>query len=222
MKKIATIMTVLFVAIAVFATVSIAAGPTVVILGGVGGAAEHYLELQENIPGSVVIVPKNLWPLYSAADDLLQQIREEGISGQVIFVAHSWGGIIARKIDAENPGVVAMIITIATPSGGFGPDFIKFFFDAGDKNSDTPLYAIVGFNSTIPKKMYMEEGEENDGVVTLKSALDFRGKKVSELRVLEGLEHTEMLKSQEVIQLVKSWVQNYRGPANQSRVFFMV
>ena len=183
------------------------AGPKVIILGRVGGAAEYYSELQESIPGSVVIAPKNLWPLFSAAKGLFQQIRDEGVNGQIIFVAHSWGGIIARKIDAENPGVVVMIITIATPSGGFGPDFVGFFFNAGDKESKTPLYAIAAYNNSVPK-FYMRT-EKNDGIVDLGSALNFQGKKVSEVRVFEGLEHTEMLKSKEIIQLVKSWVQKY-------------
>jgi len=206
MKKIA-IVAVLLVMVAVFATVSIAAGPAVVIVGGVGGAAEYYSELQKNIPDSIVIAPKNLWPLFSAADDLLRQVREERINGQIIFIAHSWGGIIARKIDAENPGVVAMIVTIATPSGGFGPDFVGFFFNAGDKDSATPMYAIAAYNNSVQK--FHMRSEKNDGVVDLGSSLDFQGKKVNEIRVFEGLEHTEMLKSPEVIQLVKSWVQKY-------------
>ncbi|MFH1558916.1 MAG: hypothetical protein ABIC19_00120, partial [Patescibacteria group bacterium] len=147
-------------------------------------------------------------PLSAAAEELLRQIREdERVSGKIIIIGCSWAGLIARRLDAENPGLVKMVVTIGTPSGGFGPDFVKFFFDAEDKKSETPLYVIAGYNSTVPGKLYMEEGEENDGTVTLKSALDLRGKKATELRILKGLGHMELFKSPEVIQLVKSWVQ---------------
>ncbi len=211
MKKMMVAITTLFAVAIVFTTIAIAADNPTIIIGGVESRdREHGEVLRENIPGSIVITPNRMWPLSTAAEELLRQIREdERVSGRIIIIGCSWAGLIARRVDAENPGLVAMIVTIGSPSGGFGPAFVRFFFDAGDKGSETPLYVIVGYNSTFPARIYMEEGEENDGTVTLKSALDFRGKKVSEFRVLKGLGHMELFKSPEVIQLVKSWVQKY-------------
>ena len=198
MKKIAL----LIVGFLLVASVALANTP-VVVVGGVGSNVEQLGGLKDSIPGAIAIVPEKMWSLEEAARDLLKRIREAGINGRFVIVAHSWGGLIARRMDADNPGVVEKIITIASPHGGFGPAFVRFFFDAGDQQSQTPLYVIAAYNNLIPK-FYMGE-ERNDGVVDLKSALDLRGKKITEQKIVEG-EHTEVLNSQIAIQLVKSWI----------------
>ncbi|MDD2753097.1 MAG: alpha/beta hydrolase [Candidatus Portnoybacteria bacterium] len=198
MKKIALAV----ISFLLVASVALAETP-IIIVGGVGSNLEQVNGLKDGIPGSIVIIPDKMWPLSYAAEELLGRIREAGVTEQFIVVAHSWGGLIARRIDADNPGLVEKIITIASPSGGFGPAFVRVFFDTGDKESKTPLYVIAAYNNSAPR-FYMGT-EKNDGVVDLKSALDLRGKKVIDQKVVEG-EHTEVLNSQVVIQLVKSWM----------------
>jgi len=198
MKKIALAV----ISFLLVASVALAETP-IIIVGGMGSNLEQVNGLKDSIPGSIAIIPDKMWPLSYAAEELLGRIREAGVAGQFIVVAHSWGGLIARKIDADNPGLVEKIITIASPSGGFGPAFVRVFFDTGDKESKTPLYVIAAHNNSAPR-FYMGT-EKNDGVVDLKSALDLRGKKFIDQKVVEG-EHTEVLNSQVVIQLVKSWM----------------
>lgn len=201
MKKI-TAIALLAIGFSLFVSIALAETP-IIIVGGARGKPEQLDVLKDNFPGSIAIVPDKNWPLSDAAEELLGRIREAGVTGQFIVIAHSWSGLIARKIDADNPGLVEKIITIASPSGGFGPAFIRGFFDTGDKESKTPLYVIAVYNNSTPK-FYMG-AEKNDGVVDLKSALDFRGKKVTDQKIVEG-EHTEVLNSQVISQLVKSWV----------------
>jgi len=198
----------LFLVIIFYFTLTVAyADPKVIIIGGWNSDMKQYEILQKSIPGSIVVIPQISWPLYDAAPTVLQQIKKKSTAEQLTLIGHSWGGLIARKIDADNPGLVQKIITIGSPSGGFGPAFIRYFFDTSDKESLTPLYVIVGYNNSTPK-WYMDANGKNDGVIDLKSALDFRGKNVVDqnIKIIEGLKHTEMLKSQKVIQIVKEWV----------------
>ncbi|MFH1200822.1 MAG: hypothetical protein V1484_00630 [bacterium] len=168
--------------------------PTIVVVGGMFGSDRALLkEFQKGIPGSVSVLPNRVLPLSTAADEVLRQIREDlGITGKVILVAGSWAGLIARRIDATNPGLVTAIITVGTPTGGY-PAFVNsFFFGTGDENSDTPLYIIAS---------------DGDWVVSPKSALDLGQRKISDQKVFSGIGHFGLFRSSEVTQTILGWVQ---------------
>lgn len=184
-----------FAAILLAASVVAVAGEpvvVVVIIGGWGSDADpgQLQFLQKFVPGSVAIAPNRYWPLTSAAADVLRQLKERGVFGELVLVGHSWGGLIARQIDAENPGRVKKIITIGTPNGGFwfAPWFV---WGVEDQKSPTPLCAIAG---------------AADEVVAVQSALD-AGRRASDLAVFAGLSHVGLLGSAEVAGQVKSWIE---------------
>lgn len=181
----------------------------VVIVGGAKKGDWVYLEpFREGIAGAIAIVPNRMWPVPIAAEELCRQIRvDKKIKGKVIIVAGSWAGLTARKMDALYPGMVAMIVAIGSPSGEFGPDFVKswLFFDAGDKESDTPLYLIAGYDDSSPRRFYMSSGR-NDGILDLKAVLNLGERRISGQRVFPGLRHMDLFMSPEVIRQVNSWI----------------
>jgi len=171
-------------------------GEVVVIIGGWGSSEEsEQLEyLQKGIPGSVAIISNRRWPLEEAAADVLQQLKQKGLSGKLVLIGHSWGGLIAREIDAENPGMVKKVITIGTPNGGFwfAPRFVSAV-----RNAETlaPLYAVAG-----------DIGSGTDGVVGTFSALGV--KKVKDAKIFPHVSHVGLLQSKEVLGQVLAWLGN--------------
>jgi pimeloyl-ACP methyl ester carboxylesterase len=167
------------------------AADSVVIIGGWGSDKnpEELEYLQKNISGSIAIMPSRYWPLKESAADVLQQLKEKGMKGPLILIGHSWGGLIAREIDAENPGLVKKIVTIGTPNAGFwfAPWFV---YKVGDQKSQTPLWLIAGVA---------------DEVVNLGSALNVGPRQVNDLAVFP-LGHVELLRSEEVVQQIKIWL----------------
>jgi pimeloyl-ACP methyl ester carboxylesterase len=192
----------------VYDKVSYEGAPTVVIIGGAGSSVEPMREMQKAFPRSVAVVPQKYYPLYSAADVVLQQIREAGITGKLILVGHSWGGLIARTIDARNPGLVVAVVTIATPLDiRFMPNGLGDPFRPDDRDSKTPLYVVAGIKAGTEKKWWMRT-DESDGVVDIMSAMNFAGRQVVESVIVRGenAEHSEIVKNRLVINQVQTWL----------------
>lgn len=182
--------------------------PTVVIIGGAGSTSDRLQEMHKAFPRSVAIVPQKYYPLGSAADTVLRQIRDAGVTGRLILVGHSWGGLIARTIDARNPGLVAAVVTIATPLDiRFMPNGLGDPFHPDDTISKTPLYVVAGVKTGAERKWWMHT-DESDGVVDVASATNFAGRKVTESVIVrgEGAEHSELVKSRAVIDQVQTWL----------------
>lgn len=101
------------------------------------------------------------------------------------LVAHSMGGLLARRFVAEHPGAVRQVFLLGTPSGG-----VNALNALNPKGWCTPQ-GIAGFNSSTPPdpavKWYVLAGDRyhersatalledvpNDGVVSVASVLHF-------------------------------------------------
>ncbi len=198
MKKTALSAVVALVVLAVL--VASAAAEQVVIIGGRGGDVSELEYLQESIPGAIAIAPNHYWPLAKASRDVLRQLKERGIVEKLILIGHSWGGLISRQIDAENPGLVRKIVTIGTPNGGFwyAP---RFVYGVDDTKSFTPIYVIAGI--TGEKKWYLSD--KNDGTIDLSSVMDV-GRPIEDSAVFAGLSHVGLLTSPEVVRQINFWI----------------
>jgi len=186
----------------------------IVIIGGASPEENIFLTMQKELQAEFpdrkveVIVPEAYWPLWRAVSTVLQQIRDAGIEGPVILIGHSWGGLIARQIDARNPGTVVAVITIATPLDiRFMPNFGDPFHP-DDTDSETPLYVIAGIKPGVEKKWWMRV-RYSDEVVDIQTALDLRKRKVTDFAIFKGenAEHSEIVKNLEVINRIKKWLQ---------------
>ncbi|MCX6812986.1 MAG: alpha/beta fold hydrolase [Candidatus Azambacteria bacterium] len=169
---------------------------TIVIIGGWGSDKnpKELTYLQESIPGSVAIAPNRCWPLSKAATDVLQQLKEKDINGKLVLIGHSWGGLIAREIDAENPGLIQKIITIGTPNAGFW--FAPWFVcEPREGKTLAPLYAVAG-----------DIGSGTDGVVSTPSALGV--KKAEDAKIFSRVSHVGLLQSREVLSQILVWLES--------------
>lgn len=181
-------------------------GHTVVIIGGARSTPEQMEMLRSNFPGSVVIVPSKYYPLWLGADDVLKQIKDKGVKGKLVLIGHSWGGLLAREIDGEHPGLVKAVVTIATPCGNFRhtPDgFSDIALRPQDTNSTTPLY-IIGAYGRPSSKWWITTGE-SDGVVDISSVMATGERSIKGAAILEG-EHSELLKDIAVIGQIQAWL----------------
>ncbi len=191
MKKIMIILLLsvlfLFLLIAVFVGFATA---EVVIIGGWGSGTLELEYLRKSIPGAIAIAPNFYWPLAKAARDVLRQLKEKGMAlEELVLVGHSWGGLIAREIDAENPGMVQKIIVVATPNDGFW--YVpRFVYEVDDSISQTSLYVIASID---------------DKTVPLKSVMTI-ARKITDSVVFVGLGHVDLLKYDAVAQKINFWV----------------
>jgi pimeloyl-ACP methyl ester carboxylesterase len=181
-------------------------GYTVVIIGGARSTPEQMEVLRSSFPESVVIVPSKYYPLWLGADAVLKQIKDKGGKGKLVLIGHSWGGLLAREIDGEHPGLVKAVVTIATPCGNFRytPDgFSDVAFRPQDRNSTTPLYIIGGYGK-VGTKWWMKTSE-SDGVVDISSVMATGGRSIKGSAIVEG-EHSELLQDVNVIGQIKTWL----------------
>lgn len=180
---------------------------TVVIIGGKHSTPGQMSLLSNSFPGSVVIVPEASFPLWFAADSVLEQLKKKGVQGELVLIGHSWGGLIAREIDGGHPGLVRAVITIATPNGNFRliPDIVSdFAFRPGDGNSTTPLFIIGGYSKACAEKKWWMTTEKSDGVVDIASIMATGPRNVAAATIFEG-EHTELLRDAKVLGQIKTW-----------------
>jgi pimeloyl-ACP methyl ester carboxylesterase len=179
------------------------AADSVVIIGGWGSTSQQLEYLRKNI-SAVVILPRKYLPLSEAAEDVCQQLKEREINlDRLSVVGFSWGGLIARELDRQHPGLLKKIIIIATPNGGYRLT-PRFIYGVDDATSTTPLYVIAGHNSD-PKKWYMKS-VLNDGTVDLDSALDLGMRKVQDLAIFKDMGHVDLMRSQEVARQINFWI----------------
>ncbi len=166
------------------------AADSVVIIGGWGSGTLELEYLRKSIPGAIAIAPNFYWPLAKAARDVLRQLKEKGMAlEELVLVGHSWGGLIAREIDAENPGMVQKIIVVATPNDGFW--YVpRFVYEVDDSISQTSLYVIASID---------------DKTVPLKSVMTI-ARKITDSVVFVGLGHVDLLKYDAVAQKINFWV----------------
>ena len=182
--------------------------PAIVIIAGVNPEVGWMEGMKDAFPGSILIVPEKYYFLRSAADVVLEQIRRAGARGRLILVGHSWGGLLAREIDARNPGVVATIVTIATPldirwmPNGFGDPF-----HPDDVESETPLYVVAGIKTGAEKRWWMRS-DQSDGVVDVVTATDLGDRKVKSFAVFRGdnAEHSAIVENPAVISQIQAWL----------------
>lgn len=197
MKKLVWVVVALLILLGVILVKS-AAAETVVIIGGWGSTEEELVFLHERIPNSVVIAPRKYLPLDDAATVLHEQLAEKKITGQVVFVAHSWGGLIARAFAAKYSETVGKIIQVATPNAGYCWMMPKVFFGLNIQDA-VPLYIIAGNKSA--DKWYLHS--PNDGTVELISALAVPRAKGKAVFLLG---HTELIESEAVVQQIRIWL----------------
>jgi pimeloyl-ACP methyl ester carboxylesterase len=179
------------------------AADSVVIIGGWGSTHDQLEYLQKNLSNSIAVVPNKYWPISEAAKDVLQQLKRKNMDARLILVGHSWGGLIAREIDRQHPGLLRKIIVIGTPNGGYRLT-PRFIYGVADSTSTTPLYVIAAYNSDR-KKWYMKS-EKNDGSVDLDSALDLGKRKIQDLAIFKNTGHVELIRSHEVARQIKFWI----------------
>jgi len=186
--------------------VSYSGAPTVVIIGGAN--PEPMEALRNAFPGSLVVIPEKYYPLGSGADAVLAQIRRAGVQGRLMLIGHSWGGLLARTIDARNPGLIVAVVTIATPLDiRFMPTGLGDPFHPDDTNSGTPLYVIAGVKLGAEKKWWMM-ADESDGVVDVASAMNFAGREVKASAIFRGesAEHTAITGNPLVADQIRIWL----------------
>ncbi|MCR4331046.1 MAG: hypothetical protein NUV49_04185 [Patescibacteria group bacterium] len=185
-------------------TTKVAATEVVLIGGSVASPADVVTKAEKAFGGTFIELGRH-WPLSSAAANILQQLKEKNIdmSNGIVLVGYSWGGLVARQLDADNPGLVKMVVTIGSVSGGyrFMPEG---FFMPSDRKSRTPLYVIGGYDPQIPKKWFMQ-GKLNDGIVSLESVLTV-GRSTIDTAVFSGFEHTALMVSPEVTNQIREWI----------------
>ncbi len=182
-------------------------GYTVVIIGGSNSTPTQLELLHKNFPGSVVIIPEIYYPLWLGSDAVLRKLREKGITGKLVLIGHSWGGLIAREIDGEHPNLAKAVVTIATPCGNFRytPDALSgMVIRPQDSNSRTPLYIIGAYREDAAKRWWMTT-EKSDGVVDIASVMAMGERAVNGSTVLEK-EHNELLQDAGVIMQIKKWL----------------
>jgi pimeloyl-ACP methyl ester carboxylesterase len=178
----------------------------VVFIGGMGKTSQKSIEvLQKRIPEAVIVDLPTYWPISTASSDMMELLLEKKIdvSDGVILIGHCWGGLIARQMDADNPGLVKKVITIASPSGGyrFLPSFI---FKPDDEKSHTPLYVIAVHDAHFSKKWYMRT-EKNDGIVDIESALDI-GRVPNKIVIFDGISHQDLLENKKIANQILEWI----------------
>jgi pimeloyl-ACP methyl ester carboxylesterase len=175
----------------------------IVVIRGSGAFTTDFVKMiEEEMSGAVVIGPRTYWPLDDAAADILQQLKEKGvdISNGFKVVGYSWGGLIARQLDADNPGLAKKVVTVASPVNSYrlSPSFMP-----GDGKSLTPLIVIGGYKPGLAKSLFMRgEMKETDDVVPIESIIDpeYVGREAAATVTFIGPEfdHRGLMRSREV------------------------
>ncbi len=203
MKHISLLALVAFT-LALGMAVKVSAAEVVLIGGSIASPPDVVMKAEKTFGGTFVELGKR-WPLRGAAKNVLQQLKDKGIdmSDGIVLVGYSWGGLVARQLDADNPGLVKLVITVGSAPGGyrFMP---KDLFMPGDSASDTPLYVIGGYDPQIPKKWFMN-GTRNDGIVSLESVFTV-GRATVAMIAFSGFNHDELMVSREVTEQIREWI----------------
>ena len=173
----------------------------VVIIGGWRATAGELSFLNERIPNSTVIIPRKCLPLTEAARSLYEQLKEKEINGPAVYIGHSWGGLLIRKLAEDYPEVqIKKIILIGTPNNGYwmAPRWL-FSIPITERSKHIPLFLVAG-NKGAPR-WYLRG--PNDGTVEVASVLSANAK---ECRIFSS-DHVELIKSEEVVQQIRVWIE---------------
>ncbi len=158
----------------------------------------------------------------SLVSDKIKNLLDEKKYGQVHFIAHSMGGLIALKIWEQIPrDQQGIIITLGTPYNGSPvlnffskySQFQKFYGPIVNDLQSMNQYTLIkttarpicfyGVNCPVFLNMFglfYDKKERHDCLVSEKSACYFNSLKNIEL----SANHESMLRNEEVIKLVKN------------------
>ena len=101
------------------------------------------------------------------------------------LVAHSMGGLAARRFVTRHPGAARQVFLLGTPSGGvrafFGvnlggwctPEGIEEFNAANPPDPDVDWFVIAGAHYDEPMSGAFWEGIPNDGLIATESVMHF-------------------------------------------------
>jgi pimeloyl-ACP methyl ester carboxylesterase len=174
----------------------------VVIIGGWHATGGELSFLNERIPNSTVIIPRKCLPLTAAATSLYEQLKEKQINGPAVYIGHSWGGLLIRKLAEDYPELkIKKMILIGTPNNGYrmAPRWL-FSIPITERSSQIPLFLVAG-NKGVPR-WYLRG--PNDGTVEVASVLAANAK---EYRIFTS-DHVELIKSEKVVQQIRVWIEN--------------
>jgi pimeloyl-ACP methyl ester carboxylesterase len=156
---------------------------------------EFYLAASERMPAhcEVYIVSgldRFMGALDSSNDRVVEEI-EAFLDGNAIprenlhLVAHSMGGLAARRFVTLNPGAARQVFLLGTPSGGVRvlgsgdldrwctPEGIEVFNEANMPDPSVDWFVVAGNHYRGPLAGAFWEGSPNDGVIATASVLRF-------------------------------------------------
>ncbi len=179
-----------------------ASAETIVIVGGWGPLNVNLKELMflnEGVPGSVVVVPRQFLPLVTASALLYEQLKEKGYELPAIFIGNSFGGLVVEQFAEDHPELVKAMILIGTPREyRFAPKSLFHVATTNRSAHNIPVFVIAGDKSA--NKWYLRS--PNDGTVELLPALSVEARA---FRVFH-LGHVELVHSKEVLQQILDWL----------------
>lgn len=185
-------------AMLLFSPVAFAADE-IVLLPGWGQTNNQLAVLGKKIGGEAIMIESRL-PLWTAAEELKEELKKRGKTGKIIIIGFSWGGLVARQFAETYPEKVAAIVVIGSPNGGYWFAPAAPFWVSAERSSNVPLFVIAGEKSA--SKWWLRE--INDGVVDLDSVFDLpippKG------GMILNLSHDELWKSGVVADQIKTWL----------------
>jgi 3-oxoadipate enol-lactonase len=144
------------------------AGPTIVMLHGIGGSSQAFAPQLESyssqgfravawdMPGygaSAPIEPYTFKGLAQSAATLIEALDPSGGNAPVILIGHSMGGMVAQELIARRPGLVRALVLSGTsaafgrPEGAWQQRFIEERtapLDAGQTMADVAAKLVPG------------------------------------------------------------------------------
>lgn len=184
---------IIFALVAVFFAGNVFA-QDVVFVGGWKSPAWQVKEFGEAIGANITIpLPDNFIKLLmvdNSVDHVWEQIQARGLDKQQpVLVAHSFGGVVLRKLLARHPEFKPVkLIIVGSPVGGF-PLAPSALFSAKHR-SDISTYAMAS---------------TDDETVSVSSALALPVDEVT-VAVVNGPRHTAYFADPKANEVIRSWI----------------
>lgn len=185
-------------AVALFSSAAFAA-EEIILLPGWGQTKEQLAVLGKRIGGEAIMIESKL-PLWTAAEELKEELNKKGKTGKVVLVGVSWGGLVARQFAETYPEKVSAVIVVGSPNGGFWFAPATPFKVSAERSRHIPVFVIAGEKSE--SKWWLKE--VNDGVVDLESVFDLP--KPPTRGLILNLSHDELWRSRTVADQILSWL----------------